>query len=127
MCAVLGVFALVVLICLFQTPGHGEGVPRVLSDMRSIHGALLQYNADYNAFPQGTTDEILAILTGRDINRMNPRNLVFFNWSKPSGRLEDPWNTLYEINFTDSDSIRIRSAGQNKRFGDDDDFVYPRP
>lgn len=98
-----------------------RGYPKTQVDMASLRNALQSYQACYDKYPLGGSSEILAALRGG-----NPRTVVFLYVSgsdtNASGEFVDPWQTPYQIVFDSTNHFTIRSAGKNKRFGDDDDF-----
>lgn len=105
----------------------GEGVPGVLRQMWSIHGAMEQYKAKFGAYPTGDSHAVSLALTGN-----NPEHIVFIEFRQrqvgADGELLDPWGTPYRIYFS-GDKFLVRSAGPNKRFDqgsskDSDDYIY---
>jgi hypothetical protein len=96
--------------------------PKVQIEMRSLLGALRHYEADYDKYPSGDSPEILQALLGS-----NPRMIVLLTIPPRStnnaGQFVDPWGTPYEIAFESTNHVTIRSAGNNRTFGDKDDVT----
>ena len=80
------------------------------------------YQRTYGEFPSGDNATILDTL-----RRGNPRKLIFLDLHPRSihatGAFVDPWQTPYEVKIHSTNSVSIRSAGKNKRFGDADDVT----
>jgi hypothetical protein len=91
------------------------------ADMRDFLFAMRQYGAQYDRYPSGNASEILAALLGK-----NPDKLQFImlgqSRTNSRGELTDPWQTPYRIVFDSTNHFTIRSAGKNKKFGDQDDY-----
>lgn len=99
---------------------RGENVVRCKVQMNSVLDALRSYQAAYNSFPTGTQSAIVQCLTGN-----NPQQIHFLYVGTPlerDGQFRDPWETPYRITFESTNRITIRSAGENRLFGDKDDL-----
>jgi hypothetical protein len=82
-----------------------------------VHHGVLSYCRTYGRLPQGDSKAICRQLMGD-----NPNHCVFVDTSKQKdGELLDPWGTPFRITVDVSGVVEVRSAGQNKKFGDDDD------
>ncbi|MBA4147289.1 MAG: type II secretion system protein GspG [Verrucomicrobia bacterium] len=93
--------------------------------MNSIRTAIEQYKAEYSVYPQATPENLLKVLRGENAEGKNPRKIAFLTWNMDSNHMVDPWNTPYQIEFINSDSVLIKSAGKNRVFGDADDIRWP--
>lgn len=97
---------------------------RVRGEMSAIAVAIHQYREDYNRYPQGSGADVFVLLTGSNVNGKNPRKNVYLTWREDRGFI-DPWGTPYELHVSAPGDVRMKSAGKNKKFGDDDDLVWP--
>ena len=100
---------------------HEPGVPRVKFEMSNIASALRAYESTYNEFPHGDNLSVSSALLGS-----NTQSIVFlYARTNNLGELVDPWKTAYKIRIELSDrtNFLIQSAGQNKMFGDSDDYA----
>lgn len=101
-----------------------ERTQRVRTDILSISRALESYEVTYGRYPTNEgTSEILAALTGG-----NPSQRAFLIYGKPPTQTRqeffDPWATPYQIVSKFQTNLTISSAGRNKRFGDEDDWIF---
>ena len=85
-------------------------------------GAFEAYKAEFGGYPSGSSTVTLRRLQGD-----NPRQHNFLSPLRPAdinkqGEYLDPWKTPYDIMILSDAFVRIRSAGPNKRFGDEDDL-----
>jgi hypothetical protein len=91
-------------------------------DMLNLKAAMTTYQSTYGEFPTGDNGTILGRLRGS-----NPKKLIFLDLhprsTNATGAFIDPWQTPYEIKTHSTNSVSIRSAGKNKRFGDADDIT----
>jgi hypothetical protein len=81
-------------------------------DMLNLKAAMTVYQSAYGEFPTGDNGTILGTLRGSNPKKLNA-----------TGAFIDPWQTPYEIKIHSTNSVSIRSAGKNKRFGDADDVT----
>jgi len=119
-CALLVV--VIFLVALILSPRRERPEPKVQIEMRSLLGALQYYQAEYGKYPSGNSSEILKALLGN-----NPKMKLFLvvpaRSTNSTGQFIDPWGTPYEIIFEPTNRVTIRSAGENKTFGDKDDVT----
>ncbi len=74
------------------------------------------------SYPTGANSNIVRVLTGD-----NPHKMVFLNIRRSSehpNEMVDPWETPYQIEFSQQTNFIVRSAGPNKKFGDTDDIIF---
>jgi hypothetical protein len=91
-------------------------------DIFSFVTAMESYKDAYGTYPTGDNPTVFGALRGN-----NPKKLIFLDVHPRSisadGAFVDPWQTPYEITIRSTNSVSIRSAGKNKRFGDADDVT----
>jgi len=109
---------------IFGGPKIIEKTQRVRTDISSIALALESYEVTYGHYPTNEdTAEILAALTGK-----NPSQRAFLIYGQlPTQNRQDffdPWATPYQIVSRFQTNFTINSAGWNKRFGDEDDWIF---
>ena len=123
-------YGLVILVIGFLlallAPVHVNHAPRKnvlcrfeLSDLKT---ALNAYHDKYSDYPTGENSNIVRMLTGG-----NPQKIMFLNFRRSSehpDEMLDPWETPYQIQFSQQTNFVIRSAGKDKIFGDADDFIF---
>jgi hypothetical protein len=96
----------------------------IQSDLRLMHEvfAAWQTNFPRGGNPVGENAEITRALTGA-----NPLNLVLVPRDHPAinraGELTDRWGTPFRFHQLAGDRMEIRSAGPDRRFGNEDDAV----
>jgi hypothetical protein len=91
------------------------------TEMINLDAAMNAFRATYGSYPVGDNAAILGALQGSNTGKM-----IFLEYPRfinSSGALIDPWKTPYEIKISSTNSVFIRSAGRNKRFGDTDDVT----
>jgi len=109
---------------VFGGPKIIEKTQRVRTDILSISRALESYEVTYGYYPTNEdTAEILTALTGG-----NPSQRAFLIYGQPPTQNRqdyfDPWATPYQIVSKFQTNLTISSAGRNKRFGDEDDWIF---
>jgi len=91
-------------------------------EIRSFVTVMESYKDEFGTYPTGDNSTIFGALRGN-----NPKKLVFLKVHPRSisadGAFVDPWKTPYEIKVSSTNSVSVRSAGKNKRFGDADDVT----
>ena len=91
-------------------------------EITSFAASMESYKIEFGSYPTGDNRAILGVLQGN-----NPKKLIFLDVHPRSisadGAFVDPWQTPYEITIRSTNSVSIRSAGKNKRFGDADDVT----
>ncbi len=118
-------FAVFLVLYPWRRSGPHPPGNRALAEMNSIRTAIEQYKAEYSVYPQATPENLLKVLRGENAEGKNPRKIAFLTWNMDSNHMVDPWNTPYQIEFINSDSVLIKSAGKNRVFGDADDIRWP--
>jgi hypothetical protein len=119
-CAILVV--VIFLIAPILLPRREKPEPKVQIEMRSLLGALQYYQAEYGKYPSGNSAGILQALLGNN-PKMQPFLVVPARSTNSTGQFIDPWGTPYEIVLESANHVTIRSAGENKTFGDKDDVT----
>jgi hypothetical protein len=124
---VLLAFLILLIFGIVMPPcGHGihekAKIKISLVQEKQLALAMKSYREKFGTYPAGDPAAVLRALQGS-----NPEKIVFLSLSGNSldstGRLLDPWWTPYEIMVTGTNTVFIRSAGRNKRFGDADDVA----
>src|SRR5207249_1350961 len=109
-----------IVVGLFLTSlGRGRrepGIPTVRREMDAFLMAMWGYEAAFDRYPSGSPTEILQALAGN-----NPWKRVFLVMGRSTnsvGEFVDPWGTPYKITVESNNRVTIRSAGENRSFGD---------
>ena len=116
---------LMVLLCLILLAGCSKP-PSTVRETETLHLALGQYATNYGVYPTGDTVAIMQALKGA-----NAQHVVFIEFppaaTAPDGTWLDPWGTSYRVDYPAPDSIRVTSAGPDRKFdtGDDIQSVHP--
>ncbi|MCV6636665.1 type II secretion system protein GspG [Candidatus Albibeggiatoa sp. nov. NOAA] len=106
----IGFFPSTVISC-YANPNHQQ---------IAIAACIEYYRLDFGKYPQGTSVEISQALLGN-----NPKQFSYLDLSLASQNgILDRWNTPYDIQVSANGAIKITSAGQNRIFGDKDDYIY---
>ncbi len=112
-------FALLILPILGLDRGRIGG--RAVSEIAALSAASDSYKADFGDYPAGANAAIFKALTGE-----NSKQKVYFEPNKnqisSQGEVVDPWGTPYRF-YRSGDVLNIRTAGANRKFGDQDDVV----
>jgi Type II secretion system (T2SS), protein G len=117
-------FVFLLLAMLIPGHGHGEGIKKAmcrieLSDLRT---ALNAYRENYSSYPSGENSNVIRMLAGD-----NPQKIIFLNFRRTAehpNEMVDPWETPYQIQFSQQTNFVLRSAGKDKIFGNADDFIF---
>jgi len=87
---------------------------------------LEAFERDFGNYPTGNIASVVNALVG-----VNPqkRSYLQTDGRSPSAinektQLVDAWGVLFEIDFAETNSPIVRSAGRNKMFGDADDLHF---
>lgn len=87
-----------------------------------VETAINQYSEATGAFPTGSHEEIVEMLSGK-----NPDGKNYFEdgFEKAvvNGKIIDAWNRPLQIEAQADGTIKVLSAGGNGEFGDDDDVT----
>ena len=88
---------------------------------------LKAYRIEYGSFPKGSTAQITAALSGKNLQHM-----VFIEPSEQfirvvDGQIIDPWGTPFSITVPTETNVVVRSAGWDKIFGTADDIASDQP
>lgn len=94
--------------------------------MNGIATGIASFKVEFHAYPTGDNPTLVKTLSGNNIEQ-NRRNIRFISL-KPeqldsSGRVIDTWGTPLKITSDESGFATMRSAGQDKTFGIEDDLV----
>ncbi|HUJ71346.1 MAG TPA: hypothetical protein VLZ30_03825 [Verrucomicrobiae bacterium] len=88
----------------------------------ALETACKTYHTKYGDFPAGDNSAIAAALLGG-----NSQKIVFLELNSrdmnPKGEVIDPWGTPYRFTLRNGQSPLIGSAGPDRIFDDDDDFL----
>ena len=80
------------------------------------------YKKSFGEFPTGENKDIIKKLSGE-----NPRHVVLIQNVSESinlqGEIVDMWRIPLKVQFEGTNSFTIKSAGQDKKFEDDDDIT----
>ena len=95
-----------------------ESVPLIIMAKNQIGDALYFYFQKFHKYPQGSHAEIMQVLKSEYL--LSHSVTVRLN---EKHEFMDPWGTPYEIHISPLGALKMRSAGPNKIFGDDDDEV----
>jgi hypothetical protein len=116
----------VFLLLAMLIPGHGRGgaIKKAMCgiELSDLKTALNAYHDKYSDFPVGENSNIVRMLTGN-----NPQKIIFLNFRRSAehpNEVVDPWETPYQIQFFQETNFIIRSAGEDKIFGNADDFIF---
>ena len=113
------------------TPMCEETIPGAIMQMKSIISGISEHSIVFKKVIQGTNAEISQILLGN-----NPKQQILVGLSEVNdkGELVDLWGTHFDIHVSPLElasiqsryppmEFKIVSAGPNKIFGDDDDYM----
>ncbi|MCV6637763.1 hypothetical protein [Candidatus Albibeggiatoa sp. nov. NOAA] len=113
------------------TPIGVETIPGAIMQMKSIISGISRHSIFFKEVIQGTNAEISQILLGN-----NPKQQILVGLSEVNekGELVDLWGTHFDIHVSPLElasiqsryppmEFKIVSAGPNKIFGDDDDYM----
>ena len=119
------VFVLVVGVIAWALLQHKDPPPgrkwQAQMEVKTLHEACKNYLMAYAHFPTGEASQVYAALSGN-----NPRDVRFvykpdYKWGT-NGIVLDPWNTPYQIDFIDSETVIVRSAGKDVTWKTPDDI-----
>jgi hypothetical protein len=116
------VVVLVSMLIPASTRGHSEKGyrwSRTKADIRMIASAIRQFDDEYGKLSDGDSSSVFRAIMGS-----NPRQIPFLEISKnDNGEVVDFWKTPYQIEIIGTNAV-VKCAGQNKKLGDKDDFVF---
>jgi len=102
--------------------GGPAKIPLALTGEEQLAMGIENYKHAFGNYPSGENSNIVNLLTGN-----NPQKIVFLNFRRSTehpNEMVDPWETPYQINFSQQTNFVIRSAGKDKIFGNADDIVF---
>ncbi len=97
----------------------------IQADLRLVHEVFATWRTNFprEGNPVGENAEITRALAGA-----NPLNLALVPKNHPAlnaaGELTDRWGTPFRFHQLAGDRMEIRSAGPDRRFGNEDDAVF---
>ena len=98
--------------------GHtGCGSPRIISELNMLSVAISAYKSEFTELPP--VENLAGALLGE-----NARELQFYETrlNEPAP-IKDPWGTAYQFAYTSSGTVLIRSAGKDRIFSTEDDYI----
>jgi hypothetical protein len=118
---------LAILLPLLARTGAGQSPKaNTFSIAVELWICSITYKEEFGDYPQGDNAEIVRHLMGE-----NPKRLQILSVGRRGtnslGQCLDGWRMPFEIRLSGTNTPIIRSAGPNKVFGDDDDFIYTGP
>ena len=99
-----------------------EDVEKVRDAIDNLELTLRDFGAALGGNPVGTNAEITAALLGDNARQMK-LDLPAGSSMNASGELCDPWGTPWFFHQLSAKKTELRSAGPDKQFYTDDDFV----
>ena len=90
-------------------------------EMSGICLALQQYESECGTFPAGSNAAVFQLLYGT-----NPFHRDFFDpgdRTNSNGEFLDAWGSPYQIEINGRTNVLIKSAGPDRKWGDQDDYV----
>ena len=88
-----------------------------------VEEGIADYQKEIGTFPQGNGIQVIAALLGENPREKSYLRPQFHSFLTDQGELKDPWIRLYRFERTLFGAFRLRSAGKNGIFGDDDDVT----
>jgi len=91
-------------------------------DEKQLDLGIENYKQTFGNYPSGENSNIVNVLSGK-----NSQKTVFLNFRRTSehpNEMVDPWETPYQIEFSQQTNFIIRSAGKDKIFGNADDIIF---
>ena len=90
-------------------------------EVERLAGAMEHFRLGTSSYPTGDNRTIINALMGTNFMQktflfLHPRSL------DSNGDYLDPWQSPYEVRVISTNSISVRSAGGNRKFGDEDDI-----
>jgi hypothetical protein len=112
-----------VLFPAYSGPGkHGP----MWIKARTLASGIEIYRQQFGEYPTGENAAVVRKLSGD-----NPHRAVFLNDlardTNNLGEVVDSWGIPLRLDFTGTNGFTIKSAGSNKRFGDEDDIILHSP
>jgi hypothetical protein len=115
------VFIICLLIPALSGRTDRRGWNRTATEMKGIQIALEQYESETGEMPVGSNAVIFQRLYGT-----NPFHRAFFDpgdRTNINGEFLDAWGSPYEIQINSRTNVLIKSAGPDRKWGDQDDYV----
>jgi hypothetical protein len=88
-----------------------------------VERAATEFHKEIGEFPGGNCAEVADALLGENSKRKNYLRPEFRNFLDEAGEVMDSWKRPFRADRQESGSVRLRSAGKNGSFDDEDDVT----
>lgn len=88
-----------------------------------VEQGLAEYHEEHDAYPQGSSREIIATLLGNNPTGKSYLRPEFTKFLSLEGNVLDSWKQPFQFDRSRDGTIHLRSAGRNGKFHDDDDVT----
>lgn len=88
-----------------------------------VEEGLAEYHKEIGQFPEGNGAQVIAALLGENPREKSYLRSEFRSFLTDQGELKDPWRRLYRFESQTDGGFKLRSAGKNGIFDDDDDVT----
>jgi hypothetical protein len=120
----LGLLLLLVMASSFFQPRYGKRQAQNVAtrgEIRQMDLLLDEYVKANGILPAGNNVSIVTALAAMLTNEP----MLLASWKiNAQGAAVDAWETPLQIQTVGTTNFSIRSAGQNKKFGDKDDIIF---
>ncbi len=88
-----------------------------------VEEGLEGYHEDHQSYPEGTAAQIIAALLGENTRKKSYLRPDFRQLLDASGDVVDSWKRPFRFDKEPDGSLKVRSAGPNGTFDDEDDLT----
>ncbi len=118
----LVVFGPAILLASLIIPALPKRMGQTKADILYINAALTQYRRAYRILPAGDSTAMFQALMSGDNARKVP--YLVSTRTNLNNQPLDYWGTPYQIEKLDDKKFLIRSAGPDRQFSNEDDYVF---
>ena len=89
----------------------------------ALEEALNEFHSENDAYPDGSDAEVTAALLGENPTQKSYLRSEFHHFLNANGQVLDPWKNRFRFDKQPDGGFKLRSAGPNRTFEDEDDLT----